>query len=77
MIFGKSAGNKDGRTLSDSGFIGEGMITKQAPKPSAALLVSLLQSFGAPVPDEPINNFLPSAKVMFLPFARFERSLLW
>ena len=31
-------------------------------------------SYGAPVPDEPRNNFRPSGNVTSLPFARFEPS---
>ena len=33
-----------------------------------------LSSYGAPVPDEPRNNFVPSVNVMSLPFALFEPS---
>src|SRR2546422_1914280 len=32
-------------------------------------------SYGAPVPEEPTNNLLPSGKVMSFPFALFESSL--
>src|SRR5688500_5074664 len=39
--------------------------------------VSSRPSFGAPVPDEPTNSFLPSGNVMSRPLARFEPSLAW
>src|SRR5688572_28464336 len=35
------------------------------------------RSSGAPVPDEPTNNFLPSGNVMSRPLARFAPSLAW
>src|SRR6267378_138298 len=34
-------------------------------------------SYGAPVPDEPTNSFVPSGKVMSRPFARGEPSFAW
>jgi hypothetical protein len=34
-----------------------------------------VSSYGAPVPDDPMNSFFPSANVMSRPLARFEPSL--
>src|SRR5688572_25246764 len=53
------------------------LVIERDERVRAYFSVTSRPSFGAPVPDEPTNSFLPSGKVMSRPLARAAPSLAW